>query len=248
MGIFKNRVVIGITCLILAILVGFVVVPTVNNITSQTVEVVRVKEDVKIGTQITDEMVEMVEIGKKNLPGNPFSATSKVVGLYAVKDMDSGDIVYDKKVAKTITLPEARVRAMSSNEKTYDLALSGNKIKFLPNDIVTFYEIGENGEVNEVPELKYVSVVCQTTKDGAQILTADQVGTDGKAMEPEYMKFIVTDTQILKLLSLESTGNYKIALAKRASSTTDAELQRLLSEQDSILNSAVKKAASSISK
>ena len=63
MGIFKNRVVIGLTFFVLAILVGFVVVPTVNNITSQTVEVVRVKEDVKIGTQITDDMVEMVATG-----------------------------------------------------------------------------------------------------------------------------------------------------------------------------------------
>lgn len=235
MNIFKNRVVVGIVCLVLAVVVGFIVVPVVNNVTSQTVEVVRVNKDIKIGTEITEDMLEIVEIGKKNLPGEPFYETSKVVGLYAIKDMDTGDIVYDKKVSKTIILPEARVRAMKSDEKSYDLTISGSKVKFLPNDIVTFYEIDDNGKVNVVQELKYVSVICQMTKDGAQILTADQVGTDGKAMEPEYMKFIVKEQQMKKLLELESSGNYRIALAKRANSTTDAELLRLLAEQDDIL-------------
>ena len=55
----KNRTIIGIICLILAILVTFVVAPLINRLAEDTEEVVIILQDIKQGAQISEDMVEL---------------------------------------------------------------------------------------------------------------------------------------------------------------------------------------------
>ena len=64
----KNRTVIGIVCIVLAIAVTFVVSPLVNKIADQKTEVVRFTADVGHGVKIAEEHIELVEISKAALP------------------------------------------------------------------------------------------------------------------------------------------------------------------------------------
>jgi pilus assembly protein CpaB len=64
----KNRTVIGIVCIILAVAVTFVVSPLVNNISDKKTEVIRFVTDVSHGTEIKDTDVELVKISNSALP------------------------------------------------------------------------------------------------------------------------------------------------------------------------------------
>ena len=61
----KNRTIIGVICLVLAIIVTFVVAPLINRLADDTEEVVIVLQDIKQGSIITEEMVELAEFSKK---------------------------------------------------------------------------------------------------------------------------------------------------------------------------------------
>ena len=68
----KNRTIIGIICLILAILVTFVVAPLINRLAEDTEEVVIILQDIKQGAEITESMVKLTSFigcGMTDLPG-----------------------------------------------------------------------------------------------------------------------------------------------------------------------------------
>ena len=48
----KNRTIIGIVCMILAVAMTFAIAPVVNRLTSDTTTVVRLKQEVGRGTKI----------------------------------------------------------------------------------------------------------------------------------------------------------------------------------------------------
>ena len=49
----KNRTIIGIVCMILAVAMTFAIAPVVNRLTSDTTTVVRLKQEVGIATKIS---------------------------------------------------------------------------------------------------------------------------------------------------------------------------------------------------
>ena len=67
---FSSRTVIGVVCIVLALLITFGVAPLVNRFTDQKVDIVRLKADVQRGQNITAEHLEIVNVGSYNLPNN----------------------------------------------------------------------------------------------------------------------------------------------------------------------------------
>ena len=62
----KNRTIIGIVCMILAVAMTFAIAPVVNRLTSDTTTVVRLKQEVGRGTKITEDQVETVKVKTDN--------------------------------------------------------------------------------------------------------------------------------------------------------------------------------------
>ncbi len=56
-NLFKNRTVLGITCIVLALVVAFVVSPIASHSGGKNVKVVRSVKDIKSGEEITKDMV-----------------------------------------------------------------------------------------------------------------------------------------------------------------------------------------------
>ena len=54
----KNRTIIGIICMVLAVAITFVIAPVVNNLTSDTTSVIRLAKDIKQGSPITEADIE----------------------------------------------------------------------------------------------------------------------------------------------------------------------------------------------
>ena len=234
MKIFKNRLFLATICLVLAALIGFVGVPLINRLSSQTTVVVRVKQDVNMGTQLTEDMLEQVEVGTINLQKNLATNVSDAVGLYVTVDMKEGDYVSGAKVAQKLVLPENKIRQMEDGEATYRVLLGdSSRLRLLPNDIVTFHTYDASGNAVEIPELKYVSVVVTTATDGTEIMTATQAAKDGGYLKAETATFILSDKQMSRLLELERSGNFRITLTYRGSN--ESRIQRYLTTQKTLL-------------
>lgn len=236
MKILKNRVFIGVSCLVLAVLIAFVAVPVFNNLTTKTVEVMRVVADVGMGTRITEDMLEKVEIGNINLPSEPATNPKQIVGKYITVDMKAHDVVYANKVTDKLVFPENKLRQMQVGESAYTVKLGDSyRSRLLPNDIVSFYTFDEQGNAQVVPELQYVSVVTTTTSNKVDILYSSQVAADGSALVPDTITFILNKNQINKLLTLENQGKYKMTLVCRG--TDEYAAQEYINQQNSYLKS-----------
>ena len=71
----KNRTIIGIVCMILAVAMTFAIAPVVNRLTSDTTTVVRLKQEVGRGTKITEDQVETVKVKTDTMPQGVSSAS-----------------------------------------------------------------------------------------------------------------------------------------------------------------------------
>jgi len=87
----KNRTIIGIICMALAVVMTFVVAPIVTNITSDTTKIVRLTQDVKQGSPITEDVVEVVKVDKDSIPSGAIEDKADVVGKYAASNLYNGD-------------------------------------------------------------------------------------------------------------------------------------------------------------
>lgn len=85
MKIFRNRTVIGVLCILLALIICFGVTPLFSRSASEETEIVRVTKDIKEGDEITAEMIQTVEVGAYNLPQNLMTDKKEVVGKYATR-------------------------------------------------------------------------------------------------------------------------------------------------------------------
>ncbi|TCU66961.1 hypothetical protein EV204_11371 [Tissierella praeacuta] len=63
MGFIKNRTVIGVICIMLSLIISFGLTPLFNKSVSQKTEIVRVVKEIKSGDEITNDMVQIVEVG-----------------------------------------------------------------------------------------------------------------------------------------------------------------------------------------
>ena len=68
MSFLKNRTVVGVICILLSLLICFGLTPLFNQSVSQKAEIVRVVQPIRAGDEITESMVQIVEVGGYNLP------------------------------------------------------------------------------------------------------------------------------------------------------------------------------------
>ena len=234
----KNRTVIGIVCIILAVAVTFVVSPLVNKISDQKTEVVRFTADVGHGVKITDEHIELVEISNSALPDKTIKSKEAVVGKYATADLFKGDIATESKVtdnANTANDIMASLKgdkiAMSITINSFAGGLSG---KLENGDIVSIY-VTDKDEVTEVPaSLKYVKVITTTTSGGIDENDVIQ-NEDGSFELPTTITVLVTVEQAKILANYEENAVMHVALVYRGD---DATSEKFLKVQDEYLDKA----------
>lgn len=166
-----NRTIIGIICIVLALIITFGVAPVVNKISDQKVNVVQMKTDVERGHLITEDDVEIVMVGSFNLSNKTVKEASEVVGQYAATNLYSGQMVLSSQLTNggnsaddvLNSLGTGKV-AISVNVGSYAMGLSD---KLGNGDIVSVIIYDKDEYRSYIPpELKYVRVITTTTSDG----------------------------------------------------------------------------------
>lgn len=228
MSFLKNRTVIGVICIVLSLIICFAVTPLFNKGMSQKTEIVRVTKDIKIGDEITKDMVQTVEVGGYNLPEDVVKNTETVLGKFASADMVPGDYIISSKIADEPAAENAYLynltgekQAMSVSVKSFATGLSG---KLVSGDIVTIIapDYKKQGTTVIPPELQYVEVIAVTAGSGDDANTGEQEDAEEKEL-PSTVTLLVTPEQSKILAMLEADGNLHISLVYRGSKENAAK-------------------------
>ena len=235
MKIFRNRTVIGVLCILLALIICFGVTPLFSRSASEKTEIVRVTKDIKEGDEITAEMVQTVEVGAYNLPQNLMTDKKEVVGKYATADLAAGDYILSSKLSAVPAAANAYLynldgtkQAISVTIKSFAVGLSG---KLESGDIVTVIvaDYQGKGETAIPPELQYVEVISVTASSGYDANTGEVV--DEKEL-PSTVTLLVTTEQAKVLAELEQDSELHLALVYRG---TPENAAKFIAAQDALI-------------
>ena len=235
MKIFRNRTVIGVLCILLALIICFGVTPLFSRSASEKTEIVRVTMDIKEGDEITAEMVQTVEVGAYNLPQNLMTDKKEVVGKYATADLSAGDYILSSKLSAVPAAENAYLynldgtkQAISVTIKSFAVGLSG---KLESGDIVTVIvaDYQGKGETAIPPELQYVEVISVTASSGYDANTGEVV--DEKEL-PSTVTLLVTTEQAKVLAELEQDSELHLALVYRG---TPENAAKFIAAQDALI-------------
>lgn len=235
MKIFRNRTVIGVLCILLALIICFGVTPLFSRSASEKTEIIRVTKDIKEGDEITAEMVQTVEVGAYNLPQNLMTDKKDVVGKYVTADLAAGDYILSSKLSAVPAAENAYLynldgtkQAISVTIKSFATGLSG---KLESGDIVTVIvaDYQGKGETAVPPELQYVEVISVTASSGYDANTGEVV--DEKEL-PSTVTLLVTTEQAKVLAELEQDSELHLALVYRG---TPENAAKFIAAQDALI-------------
>lgn len=235
MNLLKNRMVIGVVCILLSLIICFGLTPLFNQGISQKTEIIRVTKEIKTGDIITEDMVKTVEVGGYNLPENVIRTKENAVGTYALADLSVGDYILNTKVSISPASENAYLyrldgskQAISITIKSFANGLSG---KLQSGDIVSVIAPDYRGQGETVipPELKYVEVISVTASSGDDANTGETNNKDEKEL-PSTVTLLVTPEQGNLLATLEADGKCQLTLVYRGDSVNTAKFLDMQSE------------------
>jgi len=225
-NLLKNRIVVGLFCVILSLIICFGLTPMFNNALTSTVSIARVSADIKKGEQITDKMLTTVEVGGYNLPAAIVYEAADVTGKYANADLYKGDYILESKLSDTAMLKNEYLSGLNGENRAISITITsfaaGLSGKLEQGDIVTLIA-GRAGETRETlipPELQYVQIIATTLKDGTDsdaLVNDDNGGDTGLA---STITVLVSPEQARLLTELEQGGGLHAALVYRGDSET----------------------------
>lgn len=234
----KNRIVVGLLCIVTALVICFGLTPMFNDALKSKVKIVRVSSEIKKGDEITRGMVASVEVGGYNLPSNVIYKAEDVIGKYANTDLYKGDYVLTSKVSDTPMLKNEYLnkldgtnRAISVTIKSFAAGLSG---KLERGDIVTLIasDVGELRKTLIPTELQYVEIIAATASTGMDNNVQEEPKNGGDAELASTITVLATPEQARLLAELEQVGKLHAALVYRGGSE---DAQKFLGAQAKVL-------------
>lgn len=239
MKLFKNRTVLGISCIAVSLLICFAITPLVNAGLSKKVAIVRFNQMVQEGEQITKNMVDVVEVGNHNLPENVVRNLADVEGKYLTATVYAGDYILTDKISeepsaenKYLYNLNGEKQAMSITINTFAEGLSG---KLKSGDIVSVIapDYLGSGETVIPAELKYVEVIAVTAKSGYDANTEEQRTEEEEKELPSTVTILVRPEQSRLLARLEAEGEIHLSLVFRGEAEKASEF---IEAQDQVLD------------
>ena len=141
MKFLKNRTILGIICIALALIICFAITPLFNASKSSTMKIIRIKNDVKIGQQLTSKDVESVEVGAYNMPSEVLQKSEDVVGKYATMEMIKGEYILPTKISDTPASENAYLYGLTGEKRAISITIpsfaGGLSGKLISGDIVS---------------------------------------------------------------------------------------------------------------
>ena len=229
----KNRTIIGIVCIVLALVVTFAVAPLVNKLSDSRTDIVRLKNDIAQGHMIQESDIEIVTVGSTGLPTNIITKKEAAEGKFAACDLKATtdllqSMVSDKsdRADDVFHTLDGKKQAISITISSFAGGLSG---KLANGDIVSLVIFENETSKATIPGgLTYVKVITTTTAEG---FDKDEVtpNEDGTYELPTTLTLLVNPEQAKMLVEYENRGVIHADLVYRGDSKT---AQKFLDAQD----------------
>jgi pilus assembly protein CpaB len=227
----KNRTIIGIVCMLLAVAVAFGIAPLLNRAASAKVDVVCAAADITQGRLITEADIKIVTVGAHNLTARAIRDKEIVIGRYAACDIKAEAILLDTKITDDANGAEDIFRSLDGTKQaiciTLDGFAGGLSGKLRNGDIVSVIVTGE-GKTSIPAELRYVRVITATSSRGND---AVEMSRDENDELPSTVTLLVNETQAVILARNEVGGKMHLSLVYRGDAETAA---RFLDAQEAV--------------
>ena len=218
----KSRALIGTLCIILAMILNFVIAPSINSALNQKIKILESVRDIKIGEKLTSQMFREIEVGAYGLSNQIVKTKEELKDKYAVTPILKGQYLFKNSMDEKIHYENEYLytqltglnRAISFKVKELEKGLSN---KILQGDIIsiilvdTSKNIAENATIPE--ELKYVEVLSTTNDTGIDIEAID----DKEKNDTIYktITVLVTDEQSKIIAGASSNKDIYVELVYR---------------------------------
>lgn len=230
----KNRTIIGIICVVLAVAVMFGITPLVNTLALGKIEVVQVVKRIEQGQLITAEDVTKVQIGSLGVRDTVIKYEKQIVGKYTTGTIVPNNCIYPEMISDDSDSAESMFRQLNGAQQAISITIpsfaNGLSGKLQNGDIISVIVVTESQSI--IPaELTYVRVITTTTAKGTD---SDQLTTneDGTVDLPATATLLVTPSQA-KLLALhDQKAKIYLTLVYRGDSET---ANKFLEAQNEVL-------------
>ena len=229
----KNRTIIGIVCIVLALVVTFAVAPLVNKLSDSRTDIVRLKSDIVQGHMIQESDIEIVTVGSTGLPANIITKKEAVVGKFAACDLKANTDLLQSMISGKSDSADDVFHTLDGTKQAISITISsfagGLSGKLENGDIVSLVVFeNETNEATIPGGLTYVKVITTTTAEGfdKDELTPNE---DGTYELPTTLTLLVNPTQAKMLVEYENRGVIHADLVYRGDSKT---AQKFLDAQD----------------
>lgn len=247
-AIFRSKILWGSLSIVAALVIAFIVAPMSQSRAAALAPVVVLTRDVEQGTQVTQDMLRVVEIGAAGIPQGAVTDPTSVIGMYVAAQGLVGDILTDTRLSAEyptddpilLDLPAGKVAMAAS---LGDLAQNVAS-KLRPGDVIQLFAVlddvsgdGDHTVVSAmiIPELRAVEILGVTNSNAADIKELNQTlaGTEDDRRVSAVV-LAVSPEQAAVLAGLEKKATLHAALVVRG----DPEMKAaVLAAQDEYLSS-----------
>lgn len=229
----KNRTMLGVLCIILAVAVSFGVAPLISRVSAKKVDVVCMASDLPQGRPISAADIKVITVGGFNLSDRVIRDKAQVVGKFAACDLKADGLLLTSQISEKGDGTEDVLRSLDGSKQAISITIGsfagGLSGKLRNGDIVSVLVTGEDHQTIIPPELKYVRVITATSSKG---MDAGQVNEDGQEELPSTVTLLVNEVQARLLANRETNGKVHLALVYRGE---EAKARQFLDAQDKVL-------------
>lgn len=226
----KNRTVIGIICILLSVVTGFVLIPLLSRNAEKETEAIRIIKNVKAGSVITADCFETVKVPVSALPGGAVAKPEEAAGRFAACDLFAGDYVIPEKLTDATNATSFALLSLDDGELAVTVEITsfadGFSGQLRNGDIVQLFIYDRAAKtVFSPPELEYVSVITTVTGKGNSLDSAAE--TEDEDL-PESLMLRVNRRQAALLFGYSNSSSVCCAFVCHADGK---EAARYLREQ-----------------
>ncbi|MGV8149791.1 MAG: Flp pilus assembly protein CpaB [Alkaliphilus sp.] len=236
--LLKNRMFLGIACIVLSLVVSLILIPTFNRGMEAKVEVIRVSENIEKGERITESMIETALVGAFNMT-EVVKLKESVLGKYLIADLHKGDFILSTKLSDAPLISHNYLHGLAEDERAVSMSIksfaTGLSGKLEPGDIVSVLVANFRGSSSSYSpkELRFIEILAVTADSGWDIdkyREGDVFGEDRKL--PHGVTLKASKKQAKLLVEIEANAHAHFVLVYRGS---EENAKKLLDEQKILL-------------
>lgn len=212
----KKKTILAVVCILLAIAIGFVLIPKYNEQQYKKTDAMIAVQDIPEGTQITAAMVQTAEVFAQSIPSDTAAKADDVVGKYANRYISKADYITESKLSDK-QFSEQGV-SVTGNKMVVSVTIpspaAGVSGALKPGDLVSVYAIpnkqntGTNTSIlsTAIQAEPSVDVSASPPQTAAPTATPTQSATPtipDNAILPDELKYV----EVAGIYSGNQTGD-----------------------------------------